>query len=238
MSVSQTFVRLAGMGDCCPWGTVAGRTVRATEIDAVQSRAPALYTVEERRRRDATPWTTVQAILAPLQFAVFALSLGFVLRTLFTGEGATAANASVVIKTMTLYTIMVTGAIWEKKVFGRYLFAPAFWWEDAFSMVVIALHTAYLWALFTGSLDQHGLLAAGPVRLHRLCRQRHAVRHEAARGASPAGAHGGLAHAGPGRAVRRWRSLTAWMDRATSPCRTGPIGRSARSVASARCSAG
>ena len=31
------------------------------------------------------------------------------------------------------YTIMVTGAIWEKVVFGQYLFAPAFFWEDVFS---------------------------------------------------------------------------------------------------------
>jgi 3-vinyl bacteriochlorophyllide hydratase len=39
---------------------------------------------------------------------------------------------------------MVTGAIWEKVVFGQYLFAPAFYWEDVVSMLVIALHTAYL----------------------------------------------------------------------------------------------
>jgi 3-vinyl bacteriochlorophyllide hydratase len=43
-----------------------------------------------------------------------------------------------------LYAIMITGAIWEKVVFGRYLFAPAFFWEDVVSMAVIALHTAYL----------------------------------------------------------------------------------------------
>jgi 3-vinyl bacteriochlorophyllide hydratase len=52
-----------------------------------------------------------------------------------------------VIKTLVLYTIMITGAIWEKVVFGRYLFAPAFFWEDVVSMGVIALHTAYLAAL-------------------------------------------------------------------------------------------
>jgi 3-vinyl bacteriochlorophyllide hydratase len=51
---------------------------------------------------------------------------------------------------------MVTGAIWEKVVFCRYLFAPAFFWEDVFSMLVLALHTAYLAALFTGFLDVRG----------------------------------------------------------------------------------
>jgi 3-vinyl bacteriochlorophyllide hydratase len=48
---------------------------------------------------------------------------------------------------------MVTGAIWEKVVFGQYLFAPAFFWEDVFSFLVLALHTAYLVALFTGALS-------------------------------------------------------------------------------------
>jgi 3-vinyl bacteriochlorophyllide hydratase len=49
---------------------------------------------------------------------------------------------------------MVTGAIWEREVFGRYLFAPAFFWEDVVSMLVLALHTAYLVALFTDGLTQ------------------------------------------------------------------------------------
>jgi 3-vinyl bacteriochlorophyllide hydratase len=116
-----------------------------------------LYTPEERVRRDASVWTLVQGILAPVQFLVFLVSLGLVLRFLATGDGQTAATVSVVVKTLTLYTIMVTGCIWEKVVFGRYLFAPAFYWEDVFSMLVLALHTAYLVALFTGALDARGL---------------------------------------------------------------------------------
>jgi len=53
---------------------------------------------------------------------------------------------------------MVTGSIWEKVVFGKWLFAPAFFWEDVFSMGVLALHTAYLLALATGALDARGLM--------------------------------------------------------------------------------
>ena len=53
---------------------------------------------------------------------------------------------------------MVTGAIWEKVVFGQYLLAPTFFWEDIVSFVVIALHTAYLWALFTQALDPISLM--------------------------------------------------------------------------------
>ncbi|GEP00096.1 2-vinyl bacteriochlorophyllide hydratase [Methylobacterium haplocladii] len=120
--------------------------------------APPLYTSAERQRRDASRWTIVQGVLAPLQFLVFLVSLTLVLRTLATGESLFAANLSVVVKTLTLYAIMVTGSIWEKEVFGRYLFAPAFYWEDVFSMAVLALHTAYLVALATGWLDAHALL--------------------------------------------------------------------------------
>jgi 3-vinyl bacteriochlorophyllide hydratase len=115
-----------------------------------------LYRPEERRRRDASPWTLVQGALAPLQFAVFLASLVLVLRYLATGDGLAIASASVVVKTLVLYTIMVTGSIWEKDVFGVYLFARPFFWEDVFSMLVLALHTAYLVALATGWLDARG----------------------------------------------------------------------------------
>ncbi|MFN7571641.1 MAG: 2-vinyl bacteriochlorophyllide hydratase [Betaproteobacteria bacterium] len=126
-----------------------------------RDRAPAappapLYTTEERRRRDATAWTIVQGVLAPVQFLVFLVSLALVLRFLATGEGLAAATVSVVVKTLVLYTIMVTGSIWEKEVFGVYLFARSFFWEDVFSMLVLALHTAYLAALLTAAVDARG----------------------------------------------------------------------------------
>jgi 3-vinyl bacteriochlorophyllide hydratase len=94
----------------------------------------------------------VQAVLAPTQFLVFLVSAALVIRFLVTGEGFGAATVSVLIKTLVLYTIMVTGCIWERDVFGRYLFAPAFFWEDFVSMFVLALHTVYLGALAFGSL--------------------------------------------------------------------------------------
>lgn len=117
-----------------------------------------LYTEEERARRDGTRWTLVQGLLAPAQFVAFAVSLVLVLRFLMTGDGYTAATLSIIVKTGFLYVIMVTGAIWEKVVFGQYLFAPAFFWEDVFSFAVIALHTAYLWALWTGALTPTELM--------------------------------------------------------------------------------
>lgn len=106
--------------------------------------AELLYTNDERLRRDQSPWTLVQGVLAPVQFLVFLVSCALVWRYLATGEGAAIATASVVLKTLVLYAIMITGSIWERDVFGQYLFAPAFFWEDVVSMLVLALHTAYL----------------------------------------------------------------------------------------------
>ena len=126
------------------------------EVQTKHPRRP-LYTVEQRQRRDASVWTVVQGVLAPFQFLVFLISFALVIRYLATGEGFGAATLSIVIKTFVLYTIMVTGAVWEKVVFGQYLFARAFFWEDVFSMLVLALHTAYLCAVFFslgGNIEQ------------------------------------------------------------------------------------
>ena len=132
----------------CPWPAHVGSHL--ANKHGKKSVKQALYTREERIRRDASPWTMVQAILAPLQFVVFAISLVLVVRYLMTGEGYDIATASILAKTFLLYMIMVTGSIWEKEVFGKWLFARAFFWEDVFSMLVLGLQTAYLLALLNG----------------------------------------------------------------------------------------
>lgn len=130
-------------------------------ISAQQSARQGLYTDEERVRRDASVWTLVQGILAPIQFLVCLISVTLVIRYLTFGEGQTAADISIVIKTFALYAIMITGSIWEKIVFGKWLFAEPFWWEDAVSMIVIALHTLYLVMLVfaVGTVEQRMLVA-------------------------------------------------------------------------------
>ncbi len=123
--------------------------------------ATPLYTGEQKRRRDASPWTIVQGVLAPLQLLVCVVSVWLVLRFLDTGEGEQAATISVLVKTGVLYAIMYTGALWERDVFGVYLFAKPFFWEDVVSMLVIALHTAYLaaWLFEFLSVREQMLLA-------------------------------------------------------------------------------
>jgi 3-vinyl bacteriochlorophyllide hydratase len=132
-----------------PWGAHTGHLPFPGARRQLESRPP-LYTKEERLRRDASPWTMVQALMAPLQFLAFLVSLGLVVRYLATGVGYEAATISILVKTAALYAIMITGSIWEKQVFGKWLFARAFFWEDVFSMLVLGLQTAYLGALLTG----------------------------------------------------------------------------------------
>lgn len=154
---TQLFNRMVGTVDCCPW-TGNGRGTRTKATTYKHARAPYLYSPAERKRRDASPWTMVQGILAPVQFLVFLVSLSLVVHFLLTGSGLEAATISVVVKTGCLYAIMITGAIWEYEVFGQYLFAPAFFWEDVFSFLVIGLHTAYLVILMTGTATAHTLM--------------------------------------------------------------------------------
>ena len=126
--------------------------------DPSHPRTTPLYTPEQRWRRDHSVWTLVQGVLAPLQFVVFLISLALVTRTLVWGLDAEWALISVVVKTVVLYVIMVTGSIWEKVVFGQYLFAPSFFWEDVVSMGVMALHTAYVVGWWSGALSPGELL--------------------------------------------------------------------------------
>ena len=130
----------------------------ATPPHADPRPARPLYTPAQRARRDSSPWTAVQGVLAAAQFIIFAVSLALVLHALVTGNGYALATGSVVVKTITLYAIMITGAKWEKEVFGQWLFAAAFFWEDVVSMLVLALHTAYLAALGFGLLAPRALL--------------------------------------------------------------------------------
>lgn len=101
----------------------------------------------------------MQGILAPLQFLVCLISATLVIRYLLTGEGLAAANLSVLLKTVVLLVIMVTGSIWEKVVFDEWLFAAPFFWEDVVSMGVIALHLTYVWALWTGAFAPRALMS-------------------------------------------------------------------------------
>ena len=127
-------------------------------MKAWKERSLQLYTSDQKLRRDNSVWTKVQAVLAPLQFLLCFASIGFVVSYLYTGDGYFIATLSILLKTAILYLIMITGAIWEKEVFGQYLLAPAFFWEDIVSFFVIAFHTAYVLSLILSLMDAEKLM--------------------------------------------------------------------------------
>lgn len=102
-----------------------------------------MYTAEQLARRDASVWTKVQGVLAPLQFLAFLVSFGLVIRYLATGDGYLAATISVLIKIGLLWAITITGMIWEKEIFGRWFLAPEFFWEDVGNAVAMIMHNLY-----------------------------------------------------------------------------------------------
>jgi 3-vinyl bacteriochlorophyllide hydratase len=105
-----------------------------------------MYTPAQLARRNASRWTKVQAVLAPIQFLAFLVSLGLVIRYLLTGQGYTAANISVLIKIALLWAITITGMIWEKEIFGQYFLAREFFWEDVGNAVAMVTHNLYFLA--------------------------------------------------------------------------------------------
>jgi 3-vinyl bacteriochlorophyllide hydratase len=113
----------------CLWGSKCnGAIVSLQGLSGSQWNSPqAVFTCKD--------WTLVQGVLAPVQFLVFLISLGLVLRYLATGEGLAWAHASIVVKTLVLYTDHGDGLhLGEGGLRTATCFAPAFFWEDVVSM--------------------------------------------------------------------------------------------------------
>ena len=110
------------------------------------------YTPEQIERRRTSRWTIVQIVGAPIQLLIFLVSLGFVIYSLVTGgQGFEITNITIYLKITTLYFMFITGMLWEKDVFGHYVFAPEFFWEDVVSSLLLTTHTAYLVASLLGA---------------------------------------------------------------------------------------
>ncbi len=110
------------------------------------------YSAEQIERRRQSRWTMVQIIGAPIQLLIFLISFGFVIYSLSSnGQGFEITNITILVKIATLYFMFITGMLWEKDVFGHYVFAAEFFWEDFVSALLLTTHTAYLVALLLGA---------------------------------------------------------------------------------------
>lgn len=100
----------------------------------------------------------MQAVLAPVQFLMFLISFGFVIRYLVTGDGYAIANVTVLIKISLLWLITITGMIWEKEIFGHWFLAPQFFWEDVGNAVAMVTHNLYFLAQGLGWSERSVML--------------------------------------------------------------------------------
>jgi len=112
------------------------------------------YTAEQLARRNASKWTPVQAILAPLQFLTFLVCLVLVLRYLNTGSGFDAAHFVSLIKVVMMLAITITGMFWEHDVYGHYFLAKEFFWEDLVNGLSMIVHLAFV-AAWLGGVAPH-----------------------------------------------------------------------------------
>lgn len=117
-----------------------------------------MYTPEQLANREASPWTRVQVILAPIQFLAFIISFILVVRYLLSGEGYWVTTISVWIKIALIWALTITGMFWEHDVFGHYFMAPEFFWEDFGNLVAILTHNAYFVVRWLGWSDRDVML--------------------------------------------------------------------------------
>ncbi|HMQ35159.1 MAG TPA: 2-vinyl bacteriochlorophyllide hydratase [Chloroflexaceae bacterium] len=110
-----------------------------------------MYTPDQLRRREASPWTRVQIILAPIQFLVFIVSFALVIRYLATGEGYWIATLSVWLKIALIWALTITGMFWEHDMFDHYFMAREFFWEDLGNLIAIITHNLYFVAVWLGA---------------------------------------------------------------------------------------
>ncbi|NEX12664.1 2-vinyl bacteriochlorophyllide hydratase [Prosthecochloris sp. ZM] len=120
------------------------------------------YTPEQLEKRNASVWTKVQAILAPLQFILFlaGLTVTWLYKEGIWIEDFSWVTIFVILKTLMLVLIFVTGAFFEKEVFDQYAFAPEFFWEDVGSAIAMVVHISYFILFFMGLDEQILILTA------------------------------------------------------------------------------
>lgn len=95
-------------------------------------------------RRSASIWTKIHPVFALGQLLAFFVSVGLLIGYLRGTVSFEVVHQSVVVKVALMVGAIITGALWEKDVFGQYWFAPQFMAEDTMTVNVFLLHAAYL----------------------------------------------------------------------------------------------
>jgi len=110
------------------------------------------YTPEQLVKRNASIWTDIQIILAPIQFLIFVAGVTI---TILYANGLFITDfywVSVVIlfKTLFFALLFITGMFFEKEIFDKWVYSKEFLWEDIGSTVAAAFHLLYFVLAFLG----------------------------------------------------------------------------------------
>jgi 3-vinyl bacteriochlorophyllide hydratase len=113
------------------------------------------YTPEQLAKRNASIWTDIQIILAPIQFLVFVTGVSVTVLYL---NGLFISNfywvsVAILFKTLFFALLFITGMFFEKEIFNKWVYSKEFLWEDIGSTVAAAFHLLYFVMAYLGYSD-------------------------------------------------------------------------------------
>ena len=110
-------------------------------------------------RRKASVWTRIHPVFALAQLLVFFVSVSLLVAYLLHAVPYAAVHDSVLVKIGLMLGAVVTGALWEHDVYGRWWFAHEFIIEDTMTANVFVLHVAYLVVAYVWPANGKAMLA-------------------------------------------------------------------------------
>ncbi len=94
-------------------------------------------------------WTKIHPIFALGQLLAFFVSVGLLVAYFFGRVSFAVVHDAVMTKIGLMVGAVITGALWEKDVFGSYWFAAEFLVEDVMTVNVFILQIAYVLMAYT-----------------------------------------------------------------------------------------
>ena len=120
------------------------------------------YTPEQLIKRNASVWTDVQIILAPIQFIIFLI--GVTLNTIVAKNLMVIdlywISVALLFKTIFLALLFITGMFFEKELFDEWIYSKEFFWEDIGSTIAVFFHLLYFVLAWLAVSQQTLLMAA------------------------------------------------------------------------------
>jgi 3-vinyl bacteriochlorophyllide hydratase len=95
-------------------------------------------------KRKASVWTMIHPLFALGQLLAFFVSVGWFVAFLRGAVPFHVVHVSVLVKVALMVGAVLTGAFWERDVFGYWWFAPEFLFEDVMTLIVFIMQMTYL----------------------------------------------------------------------------------------------